>query len=116
MGWGIDLATKRPQSLASMGAPAELDAAEQNGGVSIADVGPLADAREGGEDTVVVNTLYFAYTGHKPLISDFSLRLPRGSRCLLVGANGAGSQHCLSTVCSCKGVCKHAAYTVICGV
>ncbi|KAK9826750.1 hypothetical protein WJX81_004901 [Elliptochloris bilobata] len=42
------------------------------------------------EDTVVVSTLSFAYPGHKPLISDVSLRLPHGSRCLLIGANGAG--------------------------
>ena len=91
-----------------MGAPAELDAAERHGGVSIAAVGPLADAREGGNDTVVVNTLSFAYPGHKPLISDFSLRLPHGSRCLLIGANGAGAPQRLSTVCFMQGTCIRA--------
>ena len=29
-------------------------------------------------------------TGCEPFISDFTMELPRGSRCLLVGANGAG--------------------------
>lgn len=34
--------------------------------------------------------LQYAYPGCQPFIKDFTLDLPRGSRCLLVGANGAG--------------------------
>ncbi|CAL8468267.1 g7807 [Coccomyxa elongata] len=41
-------------------------------------------------DAVVLNSLSYAYAGHRPVLSDISLELPRGSRCLLVGANGAG--------------------------
>lgn len=41
-------------------------------------------------DAITVNSLQYAYPGHSPVISNFSLSLPRGSRCLLVGANGAG--------------------------
>lgn len=43
-----------------------------------------------GEDNVEVTELQFAYPGQKPFISDFSLKLKPGSRCLLIGANGAG--------------------------
>lgn len=74
-----------------MGAQAEHDAAQPNGGVTIAAVGPLTDDQELADDNVVVNTLTYAYPGHKPLISGMSLRLPPGSRCLLIGANGAGA-------------------------
>lgn len=42
------------------------------------------------EDAVVLNTLSYAYSGHRPIVSDISLTLPKGSRCLLLGANGAG--------------------------
>jgi CCR4-NOT complex subunit CAF16 len=42
------------------------------------------------EDAVVIRSLSYAYAGHRPILSDISLALPRGSRCLLVGANGAG--------------------------
>lgn len=42
-------------------------------------------------DTAVeVTAMQFAYPGEAPLVTNFSLKLPRGSRCLLVGANGAG--------------------------
>lgn len=49
--------------------------------------------------TVQVTKLQFTYPGidgapppgAKPLIQDFSLTLRAGDRCLLVGANGAGS-------------------------
>lgn len=37
-----------------------------------------------------INSLSYAYPGALPVISDFTLQLPRGSRCLLLGANGAG--------------------------
>ena len=42
------------------------------------------------EDAVVLNTLSYAYSGHRPIVSNISLTLPKGSRCLLLGANGAG--------------------------
>lgn len=42
------------------------------------------------QDALAVNSLSFSYPGYPPVVSDFSLRLPRGSRCLLLGANGAG--------------------------
>ena len=48
------------------------------------------------EDAVVLNTLSYAYSGHRPIVSDISLSLPKGSRCLLLGANGAGE------ACLCK--------------
>lgn len=40
---------------------------------------------------LAVNSLSYAYPGSLPVISDFTLNLPRGSRCLLLGANGAGN-------------------------
>ncbi len=49
-------------------------------------------------DAVVLNSLSYAYAGHRPVLSDLSLKLPRGSRCLLIGANGAGE--CLLQKCS----------------
>ena len=39
---------------------------------------------------VAVKDLQFAYPGCAPSVDGFSLDLPRGSRCLLIGANGAG--------------------------
>lgn len=39
---------------------------------------------------LAVNSLSYAYPGSLPVISDFTLKLPPGSRCLLLGANGAG--------------------------
>ena len=40
---------------------------------------------------LAVNSLSYSYPGSLPVISDFTLSLPRGSRCLLLGANGAGN-------------------------
>ena len=42
------------------------------------------------EDAVIVRALSFSHPGTPPVIDDFSLSLPPGSRCLLAGANGAG--------------------------
>lgn len=44
------------------------------------------------EDTgsMVIRSLAYSYPGGKEILSDFSLELPPGSRCLLSGANGAG--------------------------
>ena len=43
------------------------------------------------EDALTSVSLSFAYPGHAPLVRDLSLQLPRGSRCLLCGANGGGA-------------------------
>jgi energy-coupling factor transporter ATP-binding protein EcfA2 len=42
------------------------------------------------QNAVVVRNLNFAFNFSDNLVHDFSLTLPRGSRCLLCGANGAG--------------------------
>ena len=42
------------------------------------------------DDAVRVEALTYAYPGHEPVVRDWSLNLPPGSRCLLSGANGAG--------------------------
>uniref|UniRef100_A0A061R7F4 CCR4-NOT complex subunit CAF16 n=1 Tax=Tetraselmis sp. GSL018 TaxID=582737 RepID=A0A061R7F4_9CHLO len=44
----------------------------------------------GDNDAISINSLTFGYPGCPPFVSDFTLKLPRGSRCLLIGANGAG--------------------------
>ncbi|DBA89037.1 TPA: ABC transporter I member 20 [Trebouxia sp. C0005] len=54
----------------------------QSSSVSAADVSD--------ELPLSINSLSYAYPGALPVISDFTLHLPRGSRCLLLGANGAG--------------------------
>lgn len=66
-------------------------AAQDTGaGISLARV--VADPEVTG-DALAVQSLSFAYPGSPPVIADFSLRLPAGSRCLLLGANGAGEPH-----------------------
>ncbi len=42
-------------------------------------------------DAVAVSSLEWGFPGSAPVLHDFSLHLPGGSRCLLLGANGAGS-------------------------
>lgn len=42
------------------------------------------------DDAIVVRNLKFSFPASDLIIDDFSLNLPRGSRCLLCGANGAG--------------------------
>lgn len=45
------------------------------------------------EDAVVVRSLGFAFPfSQASVIRDLDLQLPRGSRCLLTGANGAGER------------------------
>lgn len=39
---------------------------------------------------VTISSLEYAFPGLAPVIGDFSMKLPAGSRCLLCGANGAG--------------------------
>ena len=51
----------------------------------------LVLSADGSDDSITVRSLTFAYPGHSPLVSDLSLTLPRGSRCLLCGANGSGA-------------------------
>ena len=58
-----------------------------NGSIGVHVEGPNEQSPE---DAVVLNTLSYAYSGHRPIVSDISLSLPKGSRCLLLGANGAG--------------------------
>lgn len=41
-------------------------------------------------DAVSVNSLTFEYPGQGWALADLSLQLRKGSRCLLIGANGAG--------------------------
>lgn len=48
-------------------------------------------AESGGEQAKLqVTAMNFAYPGKPPFISNFSLAVSPGSRCLLIGANGAG--------------------------
>uniref|UniRef100_A0A1J3FNK6 ABC transporter I family member 19 n=3 Tax=Noccaea caerulescens TaxID=107243 RepID=A0A1J3FNK6_NOCCA len=42
------------------------------------------------DDAIRVSGMEFAYEVEDPIFFDFSLDLPSGSRCLLVGANGSG--------------------------
>ena len=53
----------------------------------------LAVAEDGGagDDSLLIRSLSFSFPGHAPMLSDISLRLPRGARCLLCGANGGGA-------------------------
>lgn len=56
---------------------------------------PVPGAAEESKDveyTVELNHLTFTYSGSsQPAIEDITFKLPRGSRCLLVGDNGAGT-------------------------
>ncbi|EFN51694.1 hypothetical protein CHLNCDRAFT_139944 [Chlorella variabilis] len=49
-------------------------------------------------DSVVVRCLSFSFPFSPPVIHDLSLELPRGSRCLLTGANGAGKTSLLQVL------------------
>lgn len=54
-------------------------------------IAAVASVEAGDEpDAVVVRSLRFGFPTSGPIIENFSLTLPRGSRCLLCGANGAG--------------------------
>ena len=61
--------------------------AQENQGVSLA----VAEDGGAGDDSLLIRSLSFAFPGHAPMLSDISLRLPRGARCLLCGANGGGA-------------------------
>ena len=45
------------------------------------------------QDSIAVSSLDWGFPGSAPVLHDFSLHLPGGSRCLLLGANGAGILH-----------------------
>ena len=45
-----------------------------------------------------LNGVTFSYPNCPPFISNASLELPRGSRCLLIGANGTGKTTLLQMV------------------
>lgn len=47
---------------------------------------------------IKLNGVTFAYPGCEPFITDARLDLPRGSRCLLIGANGTGKTTLLQIV------------------
>ena len=55
---------------------------------------PVVVAQGGQQDAdfaVKISTLHFKFPGREePIISDFSLALPPGSRCILLGENGSG--------------------------
>lgn len=50
------------------------------------------DDENGKQNSISVRGMQFAYEGQHPLFYDFNLNIPPGSRCLLVGANGSGSE------------------------
>jgi ABC-type Mn2+/Zn2+ transport system ATPase subunit len=49
-------------------------------------------------DGINLNNVTFAYPNCPPFIKDGNLNLPRGSRCLLIGANGTGKTTLLQLV------------------
>jgi ABC-type multidrug transport system fused ATPase/permease subunit len=50
----------------------------------------MVSASEQAEPAVSISSLSFAYPESPKVIDNVTLQLPRGARCLLVGANGAG--------------------------
>ena len=69
---------------------------------------------------LVVSNLTYAFSGRAPVIKNFSLSLPRGSRCLLCGANGAGARGRWGAgggISGRKGGCgrRQAAWHPVCG-
>ncbi|KAL4860214.1 ABC transporter I family member 19 [Chlorella vulgaris] len=59
----------------------------------------VASVAEGDtQDSVVVSCLNFSFPFSAPVIHNLSLELPRGSRCLLTGANGAGKTSLLQVL------------------
>lgn len=52
---------------------------------------PIVEDEENEDlNSIRVCGMQFAYEGEPPLFADFNLKIPPGSRCLLVGANGSG--------------------------
>jgi CCR4-NOT complex subunit CAF16 len=50
---------------------------------------------EGSPMHIDVNNLTFAYPGKEPVLRGLNMQLTNGSRCLLIGANGAGKSSIL---------------------
>jgi ABC-type bacteriocin/lantibiotic exporter with double-glycine peptidase domain len=51
-----------------------------------------SESKGGDSMALVIKNLDFTYSGApQPCLKDISLSLPKGSRCLLVGDNGAGT-------------------------
>lgn len=51
----------------------------------------MVSASEEAEPAVSISSLSFAYPESPKVVDNVTLQLPRGARCLLVGANGAGA-------------------------
>ena len=64
----------------------------ENGNASV-DCQAVGTSEALSEDSVAVSSLSWGFQGSEPVLHDFSLHLPGGSRCLLLGANGAGQSH-----------------------
>ncbi len=76
---------------------------------AVASVVPGGEGQD--ENAVVVRCLDFTFPlSSSPTIQGLSLTLPRGSRCLLTGANGAGepladrNHPCFEAAGSCRAV------------
>ena len=82
----------------------QAEARHGNGSIGVHVEGPNEQSPE---DAVVLNTLTYAYSGHRPIVSDISLSLPKGSRCLLLGANGAGEHGLSGRVMLCLQMLKY---------
>jgi len=50
------------------------------------------------ENAIYINSLHYSFPNGQPFISDMTLELPAGSRCLLAGANGAGKSTLLQVL------------------
>jgi CCR4-NOT complex subunit CAF16 len=71
-------------------------------------VAKVEESEEVEESVIEVRSLTFAYPGTAPQLSDMSLRLPAGARCLLCGSNGSGKTTLLSILAGKCMVDKHA--------
>lgn len=50
------------------------------------------------ENSISLNNINFSYPGCEPFIQGCSIHLPRGAKCLLIGANGAGKTTLLQLI------------------
>ncbi len=49
-------------------------------------------------DGILLNSVSYCYPNCEPFVKNCSLTLPRGSRCLLIGANGTGKTTLLQLI------------------